>query len=75
MNFKPTLWKSIVFILMIILADFFLASFRGGNCVENMTTGEIICHQIYFLPVVVLPSLIIGVLMYIVWSLFQKRKR
>jgi hypothetical protein len=72
MNFKPTLWKNIVSILVIAIADFILGISRAG-CGVNLTTGKAVCPNFYLLPIVILPSLVSGIIVYILWSLFQKK--
>ena len=79
MNFKPTLWKSIVSILTIIIFDIFLtiiiSIISAGNCVINNYTGEVFCRQVWSRLWVIIPSLIAGIIIYIIWSLFEKNKK
>lgn len=91
MNFKPTKWKVIVAILIIILvylANFYL-SFNGCNigCPDNNGISSFppkylsiypscSCDYFYFnsfilsLLILIIPS----ILLYLVWSLIEKKK-
>jgi len=79
MNFKFTLWKSVVSFLTIIFVDFLLSSSvnlrlcnmmpGGGPCLQPPWYEEI------FYSGFIIVSLIIGLIVYFVWSLIQKGKK
>jgi hypothetical protein len=77
MNFRLTLLKGIVSALTAAFVGYFSFGFyaKGGNCFENINTGEIMCTYNWFLPKVIISSLILGIIIYSVWSLVQKKKR
>ena len=67
MNFKPNLWKIIVSICLALIANLFGMVFLGG-CV-----GFINCY-LQGLAKVWMVWLIILVMVYIIWSLIEKKK-
>lgn len=74
MNFKPTLWKSIISLVIVLISDFFQANsidcvpYPGASCPPTLWKDFV------FEPRIVIISLIIGLIVYITWSLLQKRK-
>ncbi|MGY4884752.1 MAG: hypothetical protein ACP5NZ_04210 [Nanobdellota archaeon] len=74
MNFKPTLWKSIVSLAGVVLTDLLLAK-SSVNQIECM---DIACKELFKGELVniniIISSLIVGLIIYTIWSLFQKRK-
>ena len=68
MNWKPTLWKTIILILLIIITDIYLSS---QIIVLDAPSNW---YDFIFEPMILIVSLIIGILIYIIWSLFQKKR-
>ncbi len=77
MNFKPNMWKIIVSILVIIIVDIFLSSSTQGVCMMEMggTCAQPFWYEHIFDSGAVLVSLIVGLIVYVIWSLFEKKKR
>jgi len=82
MNFKPTLWKTIISILSGIITNFIIA----GNvifkvavyCICAIDDVNCTCPQPTWInqafdPVPVIFSLIAFLLVYLIWSIFQKK--
>ncbi|MEK6894960.1 MAG: hypothetical protein AABX48_00395 [Nanoarchaeota archaeon] len=73
MDFKPTLWKSVVSVLVFIVADYILSlpkaclEFAGGpeRCYP-LIGSSLDIKTIFF-------SILTGLIIYIIWSLFQKK--
>jgi hypothetical protein len=66
MNFKPTLWKTIVSVIISIIISFPLSytKFFGGG--QNF---------FYFdFKLFIISVLVISVIIYLIWSLLQKKK-
>ena len=64
MNFKLTLWKSIVSVLVFIILD--LIAGTDINC-------DYIGCRWNSIQVIVI-SIIVGLFVYLIWSLFEKKK-
>ncbi len=82
MNFKPSLFKSIISIIVGLIIDFLLAGTVKVQCnimpIENTSLPPYSCPQPSWLdfafdPVPLSISFIIIILTYIIWSLFQKK--
>jgi hypothetical protein len=76
MNFKPTLWKSIVSFLTFIIVDFIIGNSAVVQCLNQ---GGGYCPQpVWYSNLFDSGSLIvgltIGLVIYIIWSLVQKKK-
>jgi len=64
MNFKPTLWKTIISIIIGAIGIFLIFSI--------IYTGDSILRFVFNMPLIYV-FLILFVVTYIIWSLFQKR--
>jgi len=75
MNFKLTLWKSIVSILIIIIINLFLASSGQAVCMlaPGGTCTQPFWYEHIFDSGIIIVSLFAGIIIYIIWSLFQKK--
>ena len=82
MNFKPTLWKTIVSIIIFVLMDLFLVSLT--NCVTSPDIGEKACPSSFtyaYTPINpfynsnIFTGLVSGLIIYLVWSLIQRNKK
>jgi hypothetical protein len=76
MNFKFTLLKSIVSLIAIVVADFIQVKSIFPDCI---TSSGASCPQVFWKefalePRIIITSLIVGLIVYIVWSLIQKKK-
>ncbi len=75
MNFKPTSWKSIISIVSFLIPSYVIYS--GYDCVcEVLQPGEICgCQSALeaMFPFGFLISLIPLVVIYLIWSLFEKK--
>lgn len=75
MDFKPTLGKSIISLLVFIISDIlFGASAKvqctimpGGYCVQP------VWYEHVFNPMALVVSIIFGLILYVIWSLIQKK--
>ena len=71
MNFKPTLWKSVVSVISFITSDYYLASSEIYKpMLVYPSKFELMIDSIN-LSLALIPMLII----YLIWSLFQKKKK
>ncbi len=66
MNFKPTLWKSIVSIVIGLAVWIYTEG--GVTC-----GGGVACPIFHESPIIV--GILIAVIIYIIWSLFQRGKK
>jgi hypothetical protein len=77
MNFKFTLWKSIVSFITFIFVDFFIGNSSTIQC--SMQEGgycpRLVWYNNLFDSGSLIVGLAIGLVVYIVWSLIQKKKR
>jgi hypothetical protein len=75
MNFKPTLWKSILSVLLGILMNYLLAGTTRVICtmIEGGTCPQPTWLEHAFDPVLLGISIITIFLVYVVWSLIQKK--
>jgi len=75
MNFKLTLWKTIISILVIILIDLFLANSVKVECmlVEGGSCPQPEWDAFIFEPLFVLISVLMGLIVYIIWSFTEKK--
>jgi len=74
-NFKPTLWKTIISLIPLILLPIFF------GLVGCKSTGALSCSLNQFLfihfkinPLLHFFNLGVGIVIYVIWSLVQKRK-
>lgn len=68
MNFKPTIWKTVLSIIVFVLVNGFYfgpTAYIGPQDVRSFDN--------FFLWWVILESLIPSLAIYIIWSLFQKK--
>lgn len=74
MNFKPTLWKSIVSLAVVVIGDFLQA--KSIDCVlsPGASCPPTLWKDFAFEPRIVITSLILGLCVYVVWSLVQKKR-
>ena len=73
MNFRPTLWKSIVSLIVLIAIDLIIARYFI-MCISDFGP----CDPWYsntLEPLNIVISLIASIIIYIIWSLFQNKKR
>ncbi len=69
MNFKPTLWKTIVSLLVLIIIDYILVR----NFCFTMTLRRCnLTEMLNFTSLLI--SLGVAIVAYVIWSLFQKKK-
>lgn len=75
MKFKPTLWKSIVSLFAIGISNFVLAKSIQLDCIPEIGTScpPTLWKDFAFEPNTIIVSLTTGLIVYIVWSLFQKK--
>jgi len=74
MNFKPTLWKSIVSfltIIFVIIIDFLLI---GSVQIECIPYPDASCPNVFNIKTIII-SIIFGLIVYVIWSLIQKGKK
>jgi len=71
MNFKPTLWKSVVSLLVLVVL--FISLTPTTVCILDSIGG---CRDIGFSPTLkdIIISLITTFILYIIWSYFEKKK-
>ena len=76
MNFKPTLWKTIISLIVGILVDIYISSNTKALClmIEGRECIQPNWYSNLLNPAALLISLIIIILIYLIWSYFQKRK-
>jgi len=72
MNFKPTLWKSIVSVVLIIIVDFILAYFTMCLVELGYTCPLWYIFTLELKNIIV--SITCGILIYLIWSLIEKKK-
>jgi hypothetical protein len=77
MNFKPALWKSIISILVFLGLDFYFAN--SFLCIGLSEDGTSSCANLlwysHILDIqILIISLVAGIIVYFIWSLFQRRK-
>lgn len=77
MNFKPTLLKSIISIIAVVISDFFQVKSIDVDCVPypGASCPPVLWKDFAFESRIVIISLIIGLIIYVIWSLFQKKKK
>jgi len=74
MDFKPTLWKIIISILGYFISLFVLKPFvQGSVCGGSIEGCSVSLFEVMINPQGLIYSLLILVLIYIIWSLFQKK--
>ena len=74
-NFKPTLWKTIISLVGGFLIDIYLSSIvkiecllaEGGSCPQSLWYEDI------FNPVPLIMFVVTTVLIYLIWSFIQKK--
>jgi hypothetical protein len=83
MNFKPTLWKSIVsigtgflvnliiFIIFILNGYGFVACIDGGSCPQPSLLS--LWFELMFHPVPIVIFIVAVAVIYVVWSIIQKK--
>ena len=75
MNFKPTIWKAIISLLVAIIIDYFIDPIFV-ICDRSSWTNPI-CPtrlQLMISAAGIIAALISFILVYIIWSLIQKKK-
>ncbi len=70
MNFKPSLWKVVVSLLVGIVADYYISS--KITCKMGVSCS---ISQFMLNPINLALSLIPLIIVYIIWSFFQRRDR
>jgi len=75
MNFKPTPLKSIISILAGIVGNYYAASKHQIYCKFGGFCPQPTWIEDAFKPGLIIFSLIIIALVYVIWSLFQKKKK
>ena len=75
MNFKPILLKSIISVISGIIIDLMLVANSGIECLPPCPQLTFIQKLIRFAfdPLHIIVSLITIVIVYLIWSLFQKK--
>ncbi len=68
MNFKLTLLKTIISVIVFIMVDYILAN--GVTCLDAPCSTS----KLMLTPILILVGLIGGIIIYIIWSLIQKKK-
>jgi len=77
MNFKPTLWKGIISVILLIVLFELSYNFLGQR-VEYFYPGGSPTGKtavIYVKPIYLLLSFVIALIVYIIWSLFEKKTK
>jgi len=79
MNFKPTLWKSIVSVIIGFLGNVYLFRVRAVCTEVQIAAGDFNCPQRLWYehilnPIPILFWIISSILIYIIWSYFEKKK-
>ena len=78
MNFKPNILKCAISLLTGIITDYLLAGSVRVVCMLDANNPSAICPQPNWMefaldPVPVVISIIVIILVYIIWSLIQKK--
>ena len=68
MNFKPTLLKGVISLIIVIIVDIIMSS------LVIVLDAPKHWYDFIFYPNLILISLLIGIVFYVIWSLFQGRK-
>jgi hypothetical protein len=79
MKFKPTLLKSIISLISGIFTNYLFAGTIKVSCVNSGLGSAYFCPQPHWIdfafdtfPIII--SLVSLIIVYIIWSLFQKKK-
>jgi len=77
MNFRFTWLKSVISFISLILVDLFFSNTAKGYCLEmkTITCLQPKLYQHIFDINSIVSGLIIGLVVYIVWSLIQKKRK
>lgn len=76
MNFRFTFWKGIISLLAFVSTDFYMAnlSLNELECMD-LSCPKLLSEALMFDTSTVIISLVIGLIVYIIWSLFQKKRK